>query len=174
MKDWIATEGQAILNVFISTVLIFSILILWVRVSGLRSFAKISSIDFASTIAIGSVLASTVLSADPSIIKSGMAIGFILGFQTLFSKLTLKFNWFNTLASNSPMLLMDKENILYDNLYSNNLSEEDLYAKLREVNVLQLSEIKAVILETTGDITVLHGSVEKEIDVLLLKGVRSK
>ncbi|WP_051254330.1 DUF421 domain-containing protein [Arenibacter latericius] len=138
-----------------------------------RSFAKISSIDFASTIAIGSVLASTVLSANPSIIKSGMAIGFILGFQTLFSKLTLKFNWFSNLASNSPMLLMDRETILYDNLYSNNLSEEDLYAKLREANVLQFSEVKAVILETTGDITVLHGSVEKDIDDRLLKGVIS-
>ncbi|MDX1362874.1 MAG: DUF421 domain-containing protein [Arenibacter latericius] len=173
MKDWITTDWQAILNVFISTVLIFSILIIWVRISGLRSFAKISSIDFASTIAIGSVLASTVLSANPSIIKSGMAIGFILGFQTLFSKLTLKFNWFSNLASNSPMLLMDRETILYDNLYTNNLSEEDLYAKLREANVLQFSEVKAVILETTGDITVLHGSVEKDIDDRLLKGVRS-
>lgn len=173
MKDWITTDWQAILNVFISTVLIFSILIIWVRISGLRSFAKISSIDFASTIAIGSVLASTVLSANPSIIKSGMAIGFILGFQTLFSKLTLKFNWFSNLASNSPMLLMDRETILYDNLYTNNLSEEDLYAKLREANVLQFSEVKAVILETTGDITVLHGSVEKDIDDRLLKGVIS-
>ncbi len=35
MKDWITTDWQAILNVFISTVLIFSILIIWVRISGL-------------------------------------------------------------------------------------------------------------------------------------------
>lgn len=68
---------------------------------------------------------------------------------------------------------MDGATILYDNLKSNNLSEEDLFAKLRESNVLQFSEIKAVILETTGDITVLHGPHDKNIDQRLLEGIDS-
>lgn len=174
MKDWLITDWDVILKVFISTILIFSILIVWVRISGLRSFAKMSSIDFASTIAIGSVLAGTVLSADPSIAKGAVAIAFILGFQTIFSKLTLKFDWFDKLVSNKPLLLMEGETIRYDNLHATNLSEEDLFAKLREANVIEFSEIKAVIMETTGDISVLHCSSEKDVDDRLLKSVREK
>jgi len=172
MKDWLLTDFDVLLKVFISTVLIFSVLIIFIRISGLRSFAKMSSIDFASTIAIGSVLATTILSESPSILKGGMAVGFILFFQTIFSKLTLHFDWFKKLASNKPMFLMDGEDILYDNLKKANLSEGDLMAKLREANVIQLSEVQAVILETTGDVSVLHCDADKEVDDILLQGIR--
>jgi len=172
MKEWLIADFDVLVMVFISTIFILSILIIFVRISGLRSFAKMSSIDFASTIAIGSVLAATILNESTSILKGGVAVGFILLFQTLFSKLTLKFDWFAKLASNQPLLLMNGENILYDNLHKANLSEEDLQAKLREANVIQLSEVRAVVLETTGDVSVLHCDSDKDLDEFLLQNVR--
>lgn len=172
LKDWLVSDWTTIVKVFISTVLIFTILIVWIRISGLRSFAKMSSIDFASTIAIGSILASTILSDSPSLLVGASAIGFILLLQTVFSILTLKLSWFNTLTSNQPLLLMDGSTILHDNLKATNLSKEDLMAKLREANVIQISEVKAVILETTGDISVLHGTKEKAVDDCLLENIR--
>jgi uncharacterized membrane protein YcaP (DUF421 family) len=48
-----------------------------------------------------------------------------------------------------------------------------LIAKLWEANVLQLSEVHAAVLETTGDISVLHGREINRIDDILLKDVRS-
>ncbi|HDZ14187.1 hypothetical protein LCGC14_0666010 [marine sediment metagenome] len=174
MKEWLMSDLDVLLKVFISVILVFSLLVIWVRISGLRSFAKMSSIDFASTIAIGSVLASTILNESPSVLKGGLAIGFILLFQTIFSKLTLKYGWFDTLVSNRPLLLMKGENILYDNLHATNMSEEDLMAKLREANVIELSEVKAVILETTGDVSVLHSGTDKKLDELLLKNILTK
>ena len=130
--------------------------------------------NFASTIAIGSVLAGTVLSTNPSIVKGAVAMPFISGFQTMFSKLTLKFDRFDKLVSNKPLLLMDGDTIMYNNLHATNLSEEDIFAKLREANVIQFSEIRAVVLETTGDISVLHCSSEKDVDDRLLRSVRKK
>lgn len=174
MQDWLLTDLDVLLKVFISTVLTFSVLILCVRISGLRSFAKMTSIDFASTIAIGSVLASTLLSESPSVLKGGAAVGFILLFQTIFSKLTLKFDWFDELVSNQPLLLMDGEKILYDNLHAANLKEADLFAKLREANVIERKEIYAVILEETGDVSVLHGAADKQVWEELLKNIREK
>ena len=45
-------------------------------------------------------------------------------------------------------------------------------AKLREANVFELSEVKAVVLETTGDISVLHSDSKKKIEDCLLEGVK--
>ena len=61
--------------------------------------------------------------------------------------------------------------ILQENLDSSNVSKEDLMAKLREANALKMSNVKAVIFETTGDIAVLHGDGEDDIDDELLFGV---
>lgn len=64
---------------------------------------------------------------------------------------------------------MDNTGILKDNLDVANVSLNDLYAKLREANVLDTKDVHAVILETSGDISVLHGA--KELDKKILHGV---
>ena len=70
------------------------------------------------------------------------------------------------------MLIMDGNRILYDNLAKTNVSEEDLIAKLREANVRNFDEVLAVVLESTGDVSVIHSGEGKELDrERLLKGV---
>ena len=49
------------------------------------------------------------------------------------------------------------------------VAKDDLIAKLREANVLAMNRVRAVVLETTGDVSVLHGN---ELDDALLTGVR--
>ncbi len=58
--------------------------------------------------------------------------------------------------------------ILRDNLSSTNVSEGELKAKLREANVTRLSDVHAVVLETTGNVSVVHGPTDlTTIDFLL-------
>ncbi|MGB7394646.1 MAG: YetF domain-containing protein [Pricia sp.] len=45
-------------------------------------------------------------------------------------------------------------------------------SKLREANVTKLSEIKAVIFETTGNISVLHKDNDDGLNLWLMKDVR--
>ena len=53
------------------------------------------------------------------------------------------------------------------------VEDPELINKLREANVTQLSQVYAVIMEATGDISVMHNdSDEHELDDILLKGVR--
>lgn len=49
------------------------------------------------------------------------------------------------------------------------VAREDVLAKIRAANALNLREVRAVVLESTGDISVLHGAA---VDEQLLKGVR--
>jgi uncharacterized membrane protein YcaP (DUF421 family) len=46
----------------------YLVLMLFARLMGLRSFSNLSSYDFAMTVAIGSILASTILSDSPSLL----------------------------------------------------------------------------------------------------------
>lgn len=52
------------------------------------------------------------------------------------------------------------------------MTVEDLRGKLREANVLERAEVRAVVLETTGDVSVLHGGSGRDVDGWLLEGVR--
>lgn len=152
---------------------IFTIIIIITRVFGLRTFAKMSSFDFASTIAVGSVLASIILNGDQSLLKGGIALATIIAFQTLFSYLVRKVNFFQKAFTNKPQLIMYDGKILHDVLKKCNVGEDDLIAKLREANVHDFSEVKAVVFESTGDVSVLHNDHNKDVTAILLHGVET-
>jgi uncharacterized membrane protein YcaP (DUF421 family) len=68
---------------------------------------------------------------------------------------------------------MAGSDILRDNLRAAQMTEGDLYAKLREANVTQLEQVRAVVMESTGDVSVLHADEgDPDLDADLLHGVR--
>lgn len=165
---------QDILWLTLSVLGIFTIIILITRVFGLRTFAKMSSFDFASTIAVGSVLASIILNSDYSLIKGAVVLTAIIGFQTLFSYLVRKNSFFKRLFTNKPQIIMWNGRILHQRLKACNVGEDDLIAKLREANVHDFSEVKAVIFESTGDVSVIHNNSNKNVEPQLLKDFNTK
>jgi len=166
--------AQDILWLILSVLGIFTIVIIITRIFGLRTFAKMSSFDFASTIAIGSVLASIVLNNNHSLLKGAIVLASIIGFQTLFSFLARKNDFFKKLFTNKPQIIMWNGKILHDRLKACNVGEDDLIAKLREANVHNYNEVKAVILESTGDVSVIHNDEEKSVEPQLLNDVDTR
>lgn len=150
---------------------IFTITIIITRVFGLRTFAKMSSFDFASTIAVGSILASIILNTEYSLFKGGVALLTIIAFQTLFSFLVRKSDLFKRFFTNKPQLIMWNGKILFEALKKCNVGKDDLIAKLREANVHEFKDVKAVIFESTGDISVIHNSEDRNISLDLLTDV---
>ena len=172
MENWITVAPSTLGKVVLTILLIFTCIIVITRIAGLRTFAKMSSFDFASTIAIGSILASIVLNSDQSLIKGAIALGGIVAFQSLFALLVRKSDWFKKWATNTPILLMKDGEILYKNLKVTNMGEDDLIAKLREANVFEFTEVHAAILESTGDVSILHTHEKKYLNKKLLQGVQ--
>ncbi|MBP1839489.1 DUF421 domain-containing protein [Formosa algae] len=157
----------------LSVIGIYTIIIILTRVFGLRTFAKMSSFDFASTIAMGSVLASVILNSNYSLVKGAIALATIIGFQTLFSFLVRKSGFLKTLFTNKPQIIMWNGKILHRKLKSCNVSEDDLIAKLREANVHDFSDVKAVIFESTGDVSVIHNSEQKPVETRMFQDVNT-
>ena len=132
-----------------------------------------SSFDFAMTIAVGSLLASTIVTKSTTVLQGGVALFCLYFLQTAIAFLRRRISWFSAAVDNQPLLLMQGEKVLHDNLRRAHLSESDLRAKLREANVLNYSQVKAVVFETTGDISVLHtGQEDVLLDTRLLQGVK--
>lgn len=139
------------------------------RLNGLRSFAKMAPHDFAATVAIGSMLAATALGT-VSLPTGIVSLAGIYASQRAFQ--LWREHGGESLIDNSPLLLMAGDRVLWDNMALGGVTESDLRGKLREANVRRYQEVYAVILEGTGDISVLHGSGESTmLDPDLLEGV---
>lgn len=174
--EWIFGKSDPLLETVIGSFLLFLVIILLTRIVGLRSFAKFTVYDFAFTIAVGSIIAST-LTSSTSIVHGSVAIASLLFLAYIFSILQKKFPALSSAISNKPLMLMKGEHILEENLKYARIERSQLIAKLREANVIQLDQVLAVVLESTGDISVLYKSPDTEelsIDSIILEGIRDK
>ena len=168
MAEWIGTPWSAAGWVLATTVAIFVSVLIATRVAGLRSFSKMSSFDFAMTVAVGSVMASTATSSTVPLAHGMIALVGLYGTQVVIARLRLH-TVADELIDNTPMVLMVGDRMLHEHLRRVRVSESDVRAKLREANVLNYDQVVAVVLETTGDISVLHGDAHLDPD--LLRGV---
>lgn len=159
--------------VLISAAGIYISVILYTRLSGLRSFSKMSSFDFTMTVAVGSLIATTVLTEDPPLVQAIIALGALYILQISVAKIRGVYPVVSKLVDNQPTLLMRGRNMLDENLKETKVTPDDIRAKLREANVTDIDQVKAVVMETTGDISVLHSKeTSKSLDDYLLKDVK--
>lgn len=173
MSTWFLAPLPHLLAVVLSALGVYVVVIALVRAVGLRSFSKMTSVDFAMTVAVGSIMASTILTPDPPLLQAAVALASLFGIQFSLTLLRKHMNWAEKVFDNEPVVLMTANRILWDNLRKTRVTEHDLWAKLREANVLDPSEVRAVVLETTGDISVLHGEPDGvDLNPCLLRGVR--
>jgi len=67
----------------------YILLILLVRLSGKRSLSQLNAFDFIVTVALGSILATTLLTADVSLAEGVTALILLLGLQFIVTLLSV-------------------------------------------------------------------------------------
>ncbi|MEE4337246.1 DUF421 domain-containing protein [Erythrobacter sp.] len=147
--------------------------LLWVtmliRMNGLRSLSKMSNFDFVMTIALGSLVASAAVSTEwKAFVQALAAMASLFAVQWTMNQLRMKWPRFRALVQNRPVVLVRDGVFQEDAMHDTRVTRADLFEKLRASNVSDISNVRAVILETTGDVSVVQG---EKLDRDLLEGV---
>jgi len=159
-QQWLIFGAASWALVPLSAIAAYFTIAVLVRIIGLRSFSKMSGTDFVTTVALGSLMAAIITAPSPSLLIgilsliSLFAIKYVIALAKRYTKLA------PALLENEPLYLMRGSAILYRNLDRENVSLSELHAKLREANVWRYEQVICVVLETTGDVSVLHKPVE--------------
>lgn len=170
--DWFRAPAREFPLVALTFVCVYVSIIFLTRLTGLRSFSKMSASDFAMTVAVGSLFASSVATSSPPLSLAIFSLACLFAGQWAFAFARRK-RWVRQLIDNTPVLLMEGSTVLEHNMARTNVTHADLRSKLRQANVLDLGQVRAVVFETTGDMSVLHTSdASQELAEELLEGVR--
>lgn len=136
--------------------------LIWVvtlaRIVGLRSFAKMSAFDFVATVATGSLLASAATSTNTAgFVRAIAAMTALFAAQWAIAWGRQRSDAVRHLVDNQPRVLMRDGEFDEAALAETRVSKADVIAKLREADVDDKSQVEAVVLEATGDFSVLSG-----------------
>ena len=165
-----------VIDVMARGIVLSTMAMIWVvtlvRIVGLRSFSKMTNFDFVMTIAIGSLLAGAGQAKEwLGFLQSITGMAALFGVQWAAARARQGSATVDRVLENKPVMLMRDGRFLDDAMRETRVARDDLIAKLREANVLDVAQVRAVVLETTGDISVLHGNA---LQTELLEGVAER
>ncbi|WP_114951669.1 DUF421 domain-containing protein [Sphingosinicella terrae] len=156
---------QGLLRVVLISLLAYAWLVLVLRLSGKRSLAKLNAFDLVVTVALGSTLATVLLSKDVAFAEGAAAFVMLAGLQWLVSKLSISWRWFGRLVRSQPRLLMEDGAYRSAAMAAERVTPAEIDSAVRNAGIGRLEDVAAVILETDGSLSVV-GRAEGELTAL--------
>ena len=161
------------LDTLVRGVALSAVALLWVmvlvRIVGLRTFSKMTAFDFIVTLSTGSLMASASSSTEwTGFVQTIVAMAALLFLQYAIARRRKDSAIFRAVIENNAVMLMREGAFIEEALKRTRVSRADVMTKLRGANALHLSKVRAVVLETTGDISVLYGDA---VDAEVIAGV---
>lgn len=148
--DW-----QAIVRTASVGVLAYIALVLLLRVSGKRTLSKMSAFDLVVTVALGSTLATILLSSDVALLEGITALVVLITMQFVIAWLSVRSPMVRQLVKSEPTLLVYQGQLLRDALRRERVIDAEVWAALRAQGIPDVATVDAVVLETDGTFTVV-------------------
>ncbi len=135
--------------------LAYTALVLFLRVSGKRTLTKLNAFDLVVTVALGSTLATVLLSKSVALAEGLLALGLLILLQFLITWLSVRVPWLSAAVKSEPTLVFHDGRFLDSALREQRVTRDEVRAVLRSSGVGDASTVGAVVLETDGSMSVL-------------------
>ena len=147
-------------------VLAYVALVVLLRVSGKRTLSKMNAFDLVVTVALGSTLATIVLSQDVALLEGIVAFAILIGMQFLIAWLSVRSSTVSRLVKAEPRLLVYDGHLLHSAMRAERVVEAEVLAAVRQQGIAALDAVAAVVLETDGSFTVIPQADQREPSAL--------
>jgi len=130
-------------------------LVLLLRVSGKRTLSKLNAFDLVVTVALGSTLATVLLSNSVALAEGVLALALLIFLQYAIAWLSARSPKFQALIKAEPTLLLHRGRFLEGAMKAERITHEEILAALRASGAAEVSGVAAVVLETDGTLSVI-------------------
>ncbi len=153
--DIFAFNPEALLQIAIAGVVAYVALVAILRISGKRTLTDLNAFDFVVTVALGSILASTIVSPSVPLLNGITAMAVLILCQYVVAFVTVRSSALRHVVKAEPTLLVHNGNFLSDAMKRERISEAAVLAAVRSAGNADLSDVHSVVLETNGALSVI-------------------
>lgn len=155
-----------LLRVTLVSLLAYAALVFVLRVAGKRSLAKLNAFDLVVTVALGSTLATVLLTKDVALAEGILAFILLALFQWIVSRLSVASARFRKLIRSEPRLLLENGQYRHGAMALERVTASEIDAAVRNAGHGRVEAIAAVVLETDGSMSVIPAGPEAELTAL--------
>lgn len=147
--DW-----DGLLRILVVGTCAYLALVALLRGSGKRTLAKLNAFDFVVTVALGSTLATVLLSSDVALVEGVFAMALLVALQYVMAWLTVHSRAVENVVKSQPTLL-HRNGFLRGQLRRERVTEDEIRQAARAEGKAGLDGVSAVVLETDGSLSIL-------------------
>lgn len=140
-------------------------LVVVLRVSGKRTLSKLNAFDLVVTVAMGSTLASALLSKDVAFAEAVAAFALLAAGQYAIARLSVRSAPFAKWVRAEPRVLLLHGRFVDHALDAERVTRAEVLSAVRGEGLARLEDVGAVVLETDGSLHVMR-AWQGESDVM--------
>lgn len=135
--------------------LAYAFLVLSLRVSGKRTLAKLNAFDLVITVALGSTLATILLSESVALAEGMTGLVLLIVLQYAVTYFSVRSPSFARAVRSEPTLLLRNGATLPEAMRRARVTEAEIETVIRTSGKRGLADIDAVILESDGSFSII-------------------
>ncbi len=144
-----------LLRILVVAPLAYLWLVALLRLSGKRTLAQLNAFDFIVTVALGSTVASVILTSSVSWSEGALALGLLVAFQLVVAWVSVRVGWVRRSVTSTPSVLLLDGTVDHVALRRERISESSLRQAVRSSGSGGLERVAAVVLEPDGTLSVI-------------------
>ena len=140
--------------------------------AGNRTLSKLNAFDLVVTVALGSVLASILLSEGVALAEGVVAFLLLIGVQWAVAELSVRSRWFANLVRSKPRLLFRDGEKLRGAVHAARITDDEIDTVMRTSGYTDPDAVSAIILEADGSFSVVGtgGKASERVEVTAAGG----
>jgi len=148
----------------------YAALVLILRVSGKRTLAKLNAFDLVVTVALGSTLATVLLSKSVALADGLLGFALLVGLQYAVAWVSVRSPRFGAVVKSEPSLLLHRGRFLDGAMRQQRVTHDEVVSALRSSGLARPEDAAAVVLETDGSLSVVKATDGAQ-DAEVLRGL---
>jgi uncharacterized membrane protein YcaP (DUF421 family) len=160
MGRFIFESWESILRTMIVSVIAYAALIVLLRISGKRTLSMMNAFDMVITVALGSALASAILTKNVTLADGITGFVMLILLQYIVTSASSRSRTFNRVVKGSPVLMLYDGQMQENNMRKERIMKDEVLAAIRQQGIASVQDVKAVVLESSGKLSVIRRSDE--------------
>ena len=145
---------QGIIRTLIVGALAYVALVLFLRLSGKRTLAKLNAFDLVVTVALGSTLSAILLQESIALAEGLTALALLIGAQYLVTYLSVRSSRFAGMVRSEPSLLAKDGAFCQGTMHRQRITRDEALSAIRAQGGRDVDGVEFLVLESDGTISV--------------------
>jgi uncharacterized membrane protein YcaP (DUF421 family) len=143
------------LQIVIRTLIMFSFILVFLRLSGKKGVSQLSIFEVAIIIGLGSAAGDPMANPDDAIVPALIVFATILLFYRGITWVASRNEKFETLLEGDPVYVIE-EGVFVLQADEHTFAKDEFFAEMRQQNIEHLGQVQTAILETNGNLSFFY------------------